>query len=88
MSGGRGLALVMAQVLFIAAATGPCAATTERRLGNTGRRNDIRAQRAGMIPCLSSQNFIRLRKLLPGAFGSEITKIPHIDEVLTRHGHR
>jgi hypothetical protein len=26
-------------------------------------RSDIRAQRADMIPCLSSQNFIRLKKL-------------------------
>jgi hypothetical protein len=26
-------------------------------------QRDIRAQRAGMIPCLSSQNFIRLKKL-------------------------
>jgi len=38
--------------------------------GKTGRRSDIRAQRAGMIPCLSSQNFIRLREIMiPGAFG-------------------
>ena len=29
--------------------------------GNTGRRGDIRSQRTGMIPCVSSQNFIRLR---------------------------
>src|SRR5215467_13633545 len=31
--------------------------------GNTRRRSDIRAQRAGMILGLSSQNFIRLKKL-------------------------
>jgi hypothetical protein len=30
---------------------------------DTGRRSDIRAQRAGMIPCLPSQDLIRLRKL-------------------------
>jgi hypothetical protein len=30
---------------------------------NTGRRSDIRAQRAGMIPCVPSQDLIRLRKL-------------------------
>ena len=35
------------------------------REGNTGRRNDIRARRAGMIPCVPSQN-IRLKKLNPG----------------------
>jgi hypothetical protein len=29
---------------------------------DTGRRSDIRAQRAGMIPCLPSQDLIRLRK--------------------------
>jgi hypothetical protein len=33
------------------------------REGKTGRRSDIRAQRAGMILGLSSQNFIRLKKL-------------------------
>jgi len=33
------------------------------RKENTGRRSDIRAQRADMIPCLFSQNFVRLRKL-------------------------
>jgi hypothetical protein len=33
------------------------------REGNTGRRSNIRAQRAGMIPCLPSQDLIRLRKL-------------------------
>src|SRR5262249_61455469 len=33
-----------------------------REGGNTGRRRSIRAQRAGIIPCLSSQNFIRLEK--------------------------
>ena len=33
------------------------------REGNTGRRSDIRAQRAGMIPCVPSQNFVRLKKL-------------------------
>src|ERR1700730_5818642 len=56
--------------------------------GNMGR-SDSRAQRAGMIPCLSSQNFIRQRKLndIPGTFGSEITRIPHMDEVLRRHRH-
>jgi hypothetical protein len=30
---------------------------------DTGRRSDIRAQRAGMIPCVPSQDLIRLRKL-------------------------
>jgi hypothetical protein len=30
---------------------------------NTGRRSDIRAQRAGMIPGVPSQDLIRLRKL-------------------------
>src|SRR6266576_2433783 len=37
-----------------------------------------RAQRAGMIPGVPSQD------LIPGAFGSEITKIPHMDEVYRR----
>src|ERR1700730_661203 len=52
---------------------------------DTGRRSDIRAQRAGMIPCVSSQDLIRLRKLNHSrAFGPVITKIPPSDEVLRR----
>src|SRR5262249_24628775 len=42
------------------------AATTECRWagnGRRGRRRDIRVQRAGMTPCLSCQNLIRLRRL-------------------------
>src|SRR6516225_7894850 len=44
-------------LLSRSATTSPCAATTECRWPgrrNTGCRSDLRAQRAGMIPCLSS----------------------------------
>src|SRR5262249_11138334 len=50
-------------LLSLSATTSPCAATTACRRPGRRNRSDIRAQRAGMIPCLSSQNFIRLKKL-------------------------
>jgi hypothetical protein len=67
MSGSRGLELVIAQSPFIVPLRrDPPPARSHDRVsgweGNMGR-SDSRAQRAGMIPRLSSQNFIRLRKL-------------------------
>src|SRR5215472_807083 len=93
MSGSRGLELVMAQSPFIVPLRRdpPPAHSHDRVSGWEGNmdRSDSRAQRAGMIPRLSSQNFIRRRKnlMIPGAFGSEITTIPQMDEVLRRHRH-
>src|SRR6266545_1755436 len=52
---------------------------------NTGRRSDICAQRAAMIPRVPSQDLIRLRKLNDSRpLWSEITKVPPMDEVLRR----
>ncbi len=53
-----------------------------------GRRSNIRAQRAGMIHCVPSQDLIRLRKLNDSRrlwVGNH--QIPHLDEVLRRHTH-
>ncbi len=77
-------------LLSLSAATVPCAAMTECRWAGKGLRppHDIRAQRAGMIPCLSSQSFIRLRKLNDSRHlwvGNH--QIPQMDEVLRRHTH-
>ena len=47
-------------------------------------RSDSRAQRAGIIPRLSSQNFIRLRRF-PAPLGRKINQFPQMDEVLRRH---
>src|SRR5215831_10373733 len=61
-------------LLSLSAPTSPCAATTECRWPgrrNTGRRSDIRAQRAGMIPCLSSQKIHSSEKnlMIPDPLG-------------------
>ena|SRR5207245_6122188 len=77
------------EVTIIEIPDGPKMSTLSVPMGrerDTGRRSDIRAQRAGMIPCLPSQDLIRLRKLNDSrAFGPVITKIPPMDEVLRRH---
>src|SRR6478736_6118309 len=94
MSGGRGLELVRAQSpLIVPLRRDPPPARSHDRVsgweGNMGR-SDSRAQRAGMIPCLSSQNFRILvisDPKVPGISLSFLWRMPHMDEVLRRHGH-
>src|SRR5262249_18933860 len=64
-------------------------ATTECRAGKGLWAAATAAPKgADMIPRLSFQNFISPKILIiPGAFGSEITRIPQMDEVLRRHRH-
>jgi hypothetical protein len=54
------------------------------REGNTGRRSDIRAQYDTPCP-FSKPHPPKEHLMIPGAFGSEITQIPPMDEVLRRH---
>jgi hypothetical protein len=68
MSGGRDLVLVMAQSPFCRPSPPQRPVRSHDRVPmgrerNTGRRSDIRPQRASMTPCVPSQDLIRLRKL-------------------------
>src|SRR3982074_1582342 len=68
MSGGRDLVLVMAQSPFYRPSPPQQPLRSHDRVPmgrerNTGRRSDIRPQRASMTPCVPSQDLLRLRKL-------------------------
>jgi hypothetical protein len=68
MSAGRDLVLVMAQSPSYRPSPPQRPVRSHDRVPigrerNTGRRSDIRTQRASMTPCVPSQDLIRLRKL-------------------------
>jgi hypothetical protein len=65
LSAAIGGALIGLAAVLLMLLTGRLAGISHDRVPmgrerNTGRRSDIRAQRAGMIPCVPSQDLIRL----------------------------